>query len=64
MTVRQGDDTVVVSAGSAQSAPAASRSGTPAGPVLRLKRFDIMDSNGFGRPVVAASFLAPSDWRL
>jgi len=43
MTVRQGDDTLVVSAGSDQDAGAASRSGTPAGPVPRLKRFDIMD---------------------
>ena len=31
---------------------------------LRLKRFDIMDWEGFGQPVVAASLLAPADWRL
>ena len=31
---------------------------------LRLKRFDIIDREGFGQPVVAASLLAPADWRL
>lgn len=34
------------------------------GSTLRLKRFDVVDVNTFGRPVTAASFLAPADWRL
>ena len=34
------------------------------GSVVRLKQFQIMDPTGFGRPVVAASLLAPSDWKM
>ena len=34
------------------------------GQVLRVKQFDIIDQYGFEQPVVAASFLAPSDWQL
>jgi hypothetical protein len=34
------------------------------GDVLRLKRFEIVDRDGFGTPVVAVSFLAPSNWQL
>lgn len=32
--------------------------------ILRLKRFEIMDREGFGEPAVAVSFLAPADWQL
>jgi hypothetical protein len=32
--------------------------------VLRLKRFEIVDREGFNDPVVAISFLAPSNWQL
>lgn len=35
-----------------------------AGDVLRLTRFEIVDRDGFGAPIVAYSFLAPADWRL
>ncbi len=31
---------------------------------LRLKRFEIIDTEGFGTPVVVLSFLAPADWEL
>ena len=31
---------------------------------LRLKRFDIVDHEGFGQPIVVTSFLAPADWQL
>lgn len=34
------------------------------GDILRLKRFEIVDNQGFGKPVVAMSFLAPADWKL
>ncbi|MCB9385118.1 MAG: hypothetical protein H6509_10910 [Bryobacterales bacterium] len=44
-----------------QTAPAPSQAN---GQVMRLKQFEIMDPTGFGRPVVAATLLAPSDWKL
>ena len=34
------------------------------GSFIRLKQFQIMDPTGFARPVVAASLLAPADWKL
>jgi hypothetical protein len=42
--------------------------GTAASPsgseVLRLKRVELVDSTGFGQPIVAMSFLAPVDWQM
>ncbi len=32
--------------------------------MLRLKRFDVVDQQGFGQPLTVVSFLAPADWRL
>ena len=40
----------------AQSAP-----GTQS---VRMKRVSIMDTQGFGQPVEAFSFLAPADWQI
>ncbi len=32
--------------------------------MIRLKRFDVIDSQGFSKPMAVATFLAPSDWKL
>jgi hypothetical protein len=43
----------------------ADRGPAPAsGDVIHLKRFEILDLNGFAKPVPAAVLLAPVDWRL
>ncbi len=31
---------------------------------VRLTRFDVMDHQGWGQPVIAYSFLVPADWRV
>lgn len=31
---------------------------------IHLKRFDVVDQQGFAQPLTVASFLAPADWRL
>jgi hypothetical protein len=38
--------------------------GTVTPELVHLKRFDIVDAQGFGEPVVALTLLAPADWRL
>ncbi|MEZ5365007.1 MAG: hypothetical protein R2748_22435 [Bryobacterales bacterium] len=48
----------------AQARQAAPPPSQASGDVVRLKQFEIMDPSGFGRPVVAATLLAPSDWKL
>lgn len=51
-----------------QTVSAAAQAGgpteSPAGGMVRLKQFDVVDNQGFGKPVVAMSLLAPADWRL
>ncbi len=32
--------------------------------MLRLKRFEVVDRQGFGKPVVAMRFLAPAEWKM
>lgn len=63
---------VALSGGGPEAAPASgAQRGRPAqaaaaasADIVRLKRFDILDRQGFGEPVTAYSLLAPSDWRL
>lgn len=38
--------------------------GLRSGEALRLRKFKIMDPNGFAQPVTAFSMLAPADWTL
>ncbi|MFQ5675885.1 MAG: hypothetical protein ACE5G1_08325 [bacterium] len=32
--------------------------------ILRLKRFEVVDRHGFGKPIVAMTFLAPVGWKM